>query len=179
MGTRLVPELPLVDGLTVAVVTSACTVVDDDGDDARARRRHGGLGLDVRWKGVKWTLDDTSTDNDVHTTRAVPLHRVESYEVELIETAHRPPRVRVIHREDEVSVETGRAPLACEVRFRDGIVPGCRYVARVRWRAAPPPNDVVSEWSQCETTLPSYPRLEMCLPVHTFARAVSGVLRWQ
>ena len=172
MGTRLLPEIPLVDGLTVAVTTTSASTaaVDDDGDDARAMRRGCVLRLDVRWKGVRWTLDDDN-NNDVH---RVPLHRVESYEVELVETAHRPPRVRVIAREDEASAETGRAPLACEVTFSDGIVPGCRYVARVRWRAAPPANDVVSEWSQCETTIPSHPRLQMCLPVHTFARAVSS-----
>ena len=125
----------------------------------------------MQWKGLR--LNDQDDDE-----RRVPTVRFGSYEVELFETPHRPPRVRVVDAAAAAAAardDDDDDVASCAVTFHDRIVPECRYTARVRWRAAPPLHDEVGEWVSCvqEATVPTAPRLQMHLPVQTFARAVS------
>lgn len=162
MGTRVNPDLSLVDCPIVAAAAANDAAAADDASAWTSR-----ASLRVQWRGLRWRLDDK-----------VPPRRVAAYEVELVETSQRPPRALLITRDDD----SGDVPLPCSAMFHS-LVPGCRYAARVRWHAAPPtPAGMaeVSEWVRCEdvrgeATIPTPPRLQMQLPVQTFAARVRQI----
>jgi len=119
---------------------------------------------------------------------------VRGYEVELSETPHRPPTLRVVARRHDYldgdgdgEADGAVAPLPCDTTFSGGLVPGCEYRARVRWLAqdvtvtdgGDGDGNVYGEWSVVvAATLTEPPRLVMELPVRTFvARGGRATLR--